>query len=74
MVGRAHFQDDPDPPPFIKALAEVRRLATKEGWCYQHVQAISVAIDQYAAKAFANREYFLNKPHIIGGGRNNDVP
>ena len=22
-----HFQDDPDPPPFIKALAEVRQLA-----------------------------------------------
>ena len=27
-------------------------LATREGWCYQHVQAIAVAIDQYAAKAF----------------------
>jgi hypothetical protein len=26
-----HYQDDPDPPPFIKALAEVRRLATREG-------------------------------------------
>jgi hypothetical protein len=47
-----HFQDDPYPPPFIKALAEVRQLATREGWCYQHVQAIAVAIDQYAAKAF----------------------
>ena len=22
-----HFQDDPNPPPFIKALAEVRQLA-----------------------------------------------
>ena len=40
-----HFQDDPNPPPFIKALAEVR----------QHVQAITVAIDQYAAEAFGNR-------------------
>jgi hypothetical protein len=26
-----HFQDDPNPPPFIKALAEVRQLATREG-------------------------------------------
>jgi hypothetical protein len=43
-----HFQDDPNQPPFIKALAEVRHLATREGWCYQHVQAIIVAIDQYA--------------------------
>jgi hypothetical protein len=27
-----HFQDDPNPPPFIKALAEVRHLATGEGY------------------------------------------
>jgi hypothetical protein len=52
-----HFQDDPNPPPFIKALAEVRQLATREGWCYQHFQAIAVAIDQYAAKAYGNRQY-----------------
>ena len=26
-----HFQDDPDPPTFIKALAEVRHLATRSG-------------------------------------------
>jgi hypothetical protein len=69
-----HFQDDPNPPPFIKALAEVRHLATREGWCYQHVQAITVAIDQYAEKAFANRSYFLNKPYSIGGGKPGDVP
>ena len=42
-----HFHDDPDPPPFIKALAEVRQLH-RDGWCYQHFQAIAVAIDQYA--------------------------
>jgi hypothetical protein len=69
-----HFQDDPNPPPFIEALAEVRQLATREGWCYQHVQAIAVAIDQYAAKAFGNRDYFLNKPQSIGGSPHNHVP
>jgi hypothetical protein len=69
-----HFQDDPNPPPFIKALAEVRHLATREGYCYQHVQAITVAIDQYAAKAFGNREFFLYKPQSIGGSRNGEVP
>jgi hypothetical protein len=69
-----YFGDDPDPPPFIKALADARRLATREGWCYQHVQAIAVAIDQYAAKAYGNREYFLNRPQSIGGGRNDHVP
>ena len=39
-----------------------------------HIEAIQVAIDQYAEAALGNREFFLNKPHSIGGGRNNDVP
>ena len=69
-----HFQDDANPPPFIKALAEVRHLATREGWCNQHVQAITVAIDLYAEKALGNREYFLNKPYSIGGGGKDHVP
>jgi hypothetical protein len=70
-----HYQDEPNPSPFIKALAEVRQLATREGWCYQHVQAITVAIDQYAEKALGNREYLLNKPYSIGGGgRKDHVP
>ena len=67
-----YFQDEANPPPWMKALAEVRRLAPREGWCYQHVQAIIVAIDQYAEKALGNREYFLNKPYGIGGSRRND--
>jgi hypothetical protein len=54
-------------PPWIKALAEVRLRAPREGWCYQHVQAIIVAIDQYAEAALGNREFFLNKPHSIDG-------
>ena len=69
-----YFQDDPNPPAFIKALAEVRRLAPREGWRYQHVQAIIVSIDQYAEAALGNREFFLNKPQSIGGGRNDDIP
>lgn len=69
-----YFSDDSDPPPFIKALAQVRRLAMREGWCFEHVQAISVAIDQYAEKAMCNREYFLNKPYGIGGGNECDIP
>ncbi len=49
-------------------------MATREGCCYQHVQAITVAIDQYAEKALGNRQYFLNKPYSIGGGRKDHVP
>jgi hypothetical protein len=55
-----YFSDERDPPAFLKALAETRHLATREGWCYQHVQAVVVAIDQYAEAATGNRGYFLN--------------
>ena len=48
---------------------------TREGWRYQHVQAIIVAIDQYAEAATGNRDFFLNKPHSLAGGtRRGDVP
>ena len=60
------YDDKSDHPPWIKALADVRRQATLEGYCYQQVQAIIVAIDQYAESALGNRGYFLNKPHRIG--------
>jgi hypothetical protein len=53
---------------------QVRLLAPREGYCFHHAQAIIVAIDQYAETALGNREYFLNKPHGIGGGRNDHVP
>ena len=41
MVTLRYFQDEPNPPPWLKALAQLRRLAAREGWCYQHVQAKS---------------------------------
>jgi hypothetical protein len=40
--------------------------------CYQHVQAIIVAIDQYAEAALGNRDFFLNRTYSIGGGRTDD--
>jgi hypothetical protein len=60
------YDDESDHPSWIKALADVRRQATLEGYRYQHVQAIIVAIDQYAEAALGNREYFLNRPYRIG--------
>jgi hypothetical protein len=68
------YDDNADNPPWIKALAEVRRLATREGWRYQHVQAIIVSIAQYAEAALGNREFFLNKPYGIGGGMKVNIP
>ena len=70
-----YFTDEPDLSPFLKALDDVRRKATREGWCRAHVEAIIVAIDQYAEAATGNREYFLNKPYSIGGrSRSGDIP
>jgi hypothetical protein len=56
---------------FLRVLRDQRRSvpprwAPREGHCYQHVQAIAVAIDQYAEKALGNREYFFNKPYSVG--------
>ena len=59
--------DEKDPSPLLRALGETRRLATRQGYRYQHVQAIIVAIDQYAEAATGNRDFFLNKPpHAVG--------
>jgi hypothetical protein len=38
--------DKPDWPPWVEVLAEVHRRGPREGWCYQHVQAIMLSIDQ----------------------------
>jgi hypothetical protein len=69
-----YFADEPDLSPFLKALHEARHLATREGWCRRHVEAIMVAIDQYAEAATGNRDYFLNKPYSIGGSGKGDIP
>ena len=60
------YDDKADNSPWLDALAELRQRATREGYCHQHVQAITVAIDQYAEKALGNRDYFLNKPYGVG--------
>jgi len=52
--------------PWLDALAELRQRAAREGYCFQHVQAITVAIDQDAEAAPGNRDYFLNKPYGVG--------
>ena len=70
-----YFHEDPHADAWLKSLDETRRLATRQGWCYQHVQALIVAIDQYAEAATGNREYFLNKPVSIGSSRKTgDIP
>jgi hypothetical protein len=67
--------DATDKPPFLKALAEVRRIGVHEAWCYHHVRAILMSIDQYAEAATGNREFFWNRPHSIGPDRKaGDVP
>ena len=60
------YDEKADNPPWLHALAELRWQATREGFCAQHVQAITIAIDQYAEAALGNRDYFLNKPYSAG--------
>ena len=69
-----YFTDSEDHPAFLKALAEVRKIGVHEGWCYHHVQAIILAIDQYAEAATGNREFFWNKPYSIGRTGKGDIP
>ncbi|KRR16022.1 hypothetical protein CQ14_38670 [Bradyrhizobium lablabi] len=71
---RKWYDDKTDNSPWIDALAEVRQRAAREGYCYQHVQAIIVAIDQYAEAALGNRSFFLNRPYSIGDSRKSDIP
>jgi len=41
MVSELKYYDDKaDNPPWIKALAEVRRRATREGWCNARVALV----------------------------------
>jgi hypothetical protein len=56
----------------LPQLAAELVRAPREGWRYQHVQAIIISIDQYAEAALGNREFFLNKPYGIGGSRTKD--
>jgi hypothetical protein len=60
------YDDKADNSPWIDALAELRQRAAREGHCFQHVQAITVAIDQDAEKALGNRNHLLNKPYGVG--------
>ena len=60
------YDETADNPRWVIALAELRQRATREGHCFQHVQAIVIAIDQYAEAALGNRDYFLNKPYGVG--------
>ena len=68
MRERPKWRDEKaaDNSRWLDALAELRQRATREGHCFQHVQAITVAIDQYAEKALGNRDFFLNKPYGVG--------
>ena len=54
------YDEKADNSPWLDALAELRQRAAREGYCYQHVQAITVAIDQYAEKALGSRRRVLD--------------
>ncbi|WOH53527.1 hypothetical protein [Bradyrhizobium sp. sBnM-33] len=59
------YDDKADNSAWLE-LAELRQRAAREGYCYQHVQAIIVAIDQYAEKALGNAITFSTSPMASG--------
>lgn len=69
-----HFQDEPQPAVLHQDAGRSPPLGVTGKLCLQHVQAFTVAIDQYAEKALGNRDYLLSRPHSIGGGRNDHMP
>jgi hypothetical protein len=56
------YDDKTDNSPWLDALAEQRQRVAREGHCFQHVQGITVAIDQYAEKALGNVITFSTNP------------
>jgi hypothetical protein len=68
-VVKRYFSGTEDQPPFLQALVEVRKIGAHEGWCYHHVQAIILAIDQYAEAATGNREFFWKRPQSLAVAR-----
>jgi len=67
------YEPQAENSPWIKTLADVRHMGTREGYCFEHVQAIMLSIDQYAETALGNRHFFLNKPYGVGG-KNDKIP
>jgi hypothetical protein len=67
------YSDGTIESPWLRALAEVRHRAPRVGCCYQRVQAIIIVVYQLAEAATRNREFFLNKPHSIGGRREDGI-
>jgi Resolvase, N terminal domain/Recombinase len=55
------YDDKTDNSAWIDALAELRQRATREGHCYQHVQAITVAIDQSKVDRLTRSVAFLSR-------------
>jgi hypothetical protein len=49
------YDPSADNRPWIRALADVRHMAAREGYCFHREQAIIVSIDQCAEAALDNR-------------------
>ena len=58
---RKYFTEMENPPGF-ESLDQTQRLSCHEGRCRAHVEAIEVAIDQYAEAAF-NRSFSASPQH-----------
>jgi hypothetical protein len=51
-----------DNPPWIDALAKVRTLACRQGWCYQYVHVISLRLISTQRARWATANTFWTSP------------
>jgi hypothetical protein len=68
-----------DPSEFSAELWKIRRLCTRQGGyagtrSHDRVQAIILAVDDYAEFTFGNREYFWARPVNRQTARDPDSP
>ena len=40
------YYDDTEIDPWLRSLLKLAASLARQGWCYQHVQALVVALDQ----------------------------
>jgi hypothetical protein len=66
------YDPNADNPPWIKALAEVRHLAPREGWRTTTSRQSSCLLINTQRRCSATESFFLNKPYRIGGSTTKD--
>jgi hypothetical protein len=68
------YDHNADKPAMDQSSGRGPALSPARALVLPSIQAIIVAIDQYAEAALGKREFFLNKPYGIGGRARDNIP